>query len=86
MENIQEALLILVIGMIMVIIVLSLAVGIGNFLIKVTNKYIAEDKDARGHSDISSKGKNPKKIAAIVAAVDIVTQGHGRIDSINKNK
>ena len=86
MENIQEALLILVIGMIMVIIVLSLVVGIGNFLIKVTNKYIAEDKDAREYSEINSTGKNPKKISAIVAEVDIATQGQCRIDSINRNK
>ena len=86
MENIQEALLLLLIGMIMVIIVLWLVVGLGNLLIRLTNRYIKEDKDATSNSGISRTGKNPKKIAAIIAAVDIATQGQGKINSINKNR
>ena len=86
MENIQAALVLLLIGMIMVIIVLWLVVGLGNLLIRLTNRYIKEDKDATSNSGISITGKNPKKIAAIIAAVDIATQGQGKINSINKNR
>ena len=85
MENIQSALVLLVIGMIMVIIVLWLVFGLGNLLIRLTNRYIAEDKDIQGYYDVNKSDKNPKKVAAIIAAVDIATQGQGRIDSINKN-
>lgn len=87
MENIQEALLLLLIGMIMVFIILWLVVGLGNILIKATNKYIADVKEDTGEdSKVSNTDKNPKKIATIVAAVDIATQGLGRIESINKIK
>ena len=85
MENIQAALVLLLIGMIMVIIVLWLVVGLGNLLIRLTNRYVNDDKDNQSHPVISKSGKNPKKIAAIIAAVDIETQGQGKIKSINKN-
>lgn len=86
MENIQEALLLLLIGMIMVLIVLSLVVGLGNLLIRLTNRYVKDDKDVQSHFGASRTDKNPKKIAAIIAAVDIATQGQGKINSINKNR
>ena len=86
MENIQEALLLLLIGMIMVIIVLWLVVGLGNLLIRLTNRYVKDDRDAQSHFGASRTDKNPKKIAAIIAAVDIATQGQGKINSINKNR
>ena len=86
MENIQDALFLLLIGMIMVFIVLWLVVGLGNLLIRLTNKYVKEDKDTQSHSGVSRTDKSPKKIAAIIAAVDIATQGQGKIESINKNR
>ena len=86
MENIQDALLLLLIGVIMVFIILWLVVGLGNLLIRLTNRYVKEEKDTQSHSGVSRTDKNPKKIAAIIAAVDIATQGHGKIESINKNR
>ncbi|NLD24983.1 MAG: OadG family protein [Bacteroidales bacterium] len=86
MENIQAALVLLLIGMIMVIIVLWLVVGLGNLLIRLTNKYVKEDKDTPSNYGMSRTGKNPKRIAAIIAAVDVATQGQGKIESINKNR
>ncbi len=83
MENIQSALLLLLIGVIIVFLVLSLVVGLGNLLIRVTNRYVS-DNNGNGTSEIGKAGNDPKKIAAIVAAVDIATQGRGRIDSIKK--
>jgi oxaloacetate decarboxylase gamma subunit len=86
MENIQDALFLLLIGMIMVFIVLWLVVGLGNLLIRLTNRYAKDDKDIQSLSGVGRTDKNPKKIAAIIAAVDIATQGQGKINSINKNR
>ena len=83
MENIQTALFLLGIGIIMVILVLWLVVGIGNLLINITNKYLTEDDNKDNNAE--TLGKDSKKIAAIVAAVEIATQGSGKIDSISKN-
>ena len=82
MENIQTALFLLGIGIIMVFMVLSLVVGIGNLLIRLTNRYIKED--GKNGSVVNPGGTNNKKIAAIIAAVDFATQGSGKVDSINK--
>lgn len=82
MENINEALSLLVVGMVMVFIILLLVVAIGNVVILITNRYIpAMQKATEGGA---TKGSNPKKLAAIAAVVDMITQGEGRVDSIQK--
>lgn len=81
MENINEALGLLAIGMILVFVVLWLVVELGNLIIKLTNKYLPEEEQIAGRGGGKS---NPKKLAAIVAAVEIATQGKGSIDSIQK--
>lgn len=40
MENLNEALSLLAVGMIMVFIILSLVVVIGNVVIRLTNRYV----------------------------------------------
>lgn len=83
MENMNEALSLLVIGMVMVFIILLLVVAIGNAVILLTNRYVpVVQKTATG--DVAIKGTNPQKLAAIAAVVDMITQGEGRIDSIQK--
>lgn len=83
MENINEALSLLAIGMIMVFTILLLVVAIGNAVILLTNRYIPEmQKTTDGIG--ATKHTNPKKLAAIAAVVDIITQGQGRVDSIQK--
>lgn len=83
MENMNEALSLLVIGMVMVLIILLLVVAIGNVVILLTNRYVpATQKAANGR--VTQKGANPKKIAVIAAVVDMITQGEGRVDSIQK--
>lgn len=81
MENLNEALGLLVIGMIMVIIVLWLVVQLGNLIIRLTNRFTPEEE-----KPLNGKGgkTDSKKLAAIVAAVDILTQGKGRVESIQK--
>lgn len=83
MENMNEALSLLVIGMVMVFTILFLVVAIGNVVILLTNRFVpATQKAANGGA--SQKATNPKKLAAIAAVVDMITQGEGRVDSIQK--
>lgn len=83
MENINEALSLLAIGMIMVFIILFLVVAIGNAVILLTNRYIPEMQKTTDRGGVT-KHTNPKKLAAIAAVVDMITQGEGRVDSIQK--
>ena len=82
MENMNEALSLLVVGMIMVLLILFLVVVVGNAVIRLTNRYIpvTEKTDA----GLRAKSINSKKTAAIVAVVDTITQGKGRVNSIKK--
>lgn len=83
MENINEALGLLVVGMVMVFIILFLVVALGNMVIHLTNRYVPvmqkPDDGGRG-----TKSANPKKLAVIAAVVDMITQGKGRVDSVQK--
>lgn len=83
MGNLSEALGLLAIGMIMVIIVLWLVVGLGNLVINLTNRFIPDEIK---HDNVSEPDKHnhSKKIAAIVAAVEVITHGRGKVDSVQK--
>lgn len=83
MENMNEALSLLVIGMVMVLIILLLVVAIGNAVIFLTNRYIPEVQKNTGGGGVA-KQTNLKKIAAIAAVVDAITKGEGRVESIQK--
>lgn len=83
MENLNEALSLLMVGMIMVFTILSLVVVIGNIVIQLTNRYLPEmQKPDQG--GVATKRTHPKKLAAIAAVVDMITQGKGRVDSVQK--
>lgn len=87
MENLNTALGLLVVGMVTVFIILWLVVVIGNLVIRLTNRFIpVADPTAgkAGNGGISGKRVHSKKLAAIVAAVDVVTQGKGNVESIGK--
>ena len=85
MENINEALSLLMVGMIMVFIILTLVVVIGNAVIRLTNRYVpVTPKTSDGR--ITGRSIHTKKIAAIAAVVDFITQGEGRVDSVEENK
>lgn len=87
MENLNTALGLLVVGMVTVFIILWLVVVIGNLVIRLTNRFIPVTGPAEGKpGDRGSAGRkaHSKKLAAIVAAVDVVTQGQGSVESIEK--
>lgn len=87
MENLNTALGLLVVGMVTVLIILSLVVLIGNLVIRLTNRFIPATAPLEGKSEnrgSAGKKTDSKKLAAIVAVVDAVTQGHGNVESIEK--
>lgn len=83
MENMDEALTLLAIGMIMVFLILTLVVGVGNLVIGITNRYIRETLTPVKGGD-RGKSIQPRKLAAIAAVVDVITRGKGRVDTIEK--
>ncbi|MFB6340479.1 hypothetical protein ACE1ET_02095 [Saccharicrinis sp. FJH62] len=78
----QMAFSLLAIGMITVFIILMLVVYVGKAIILFTNRFIKlplEEKIAEVRQTI-----NPKKLAAISAAVSIVTNGKGVVEKVEK--
>lgn len=86
MENLNEALSLLLVGMITVFIILSLVVFIGNMVIRFTNRFMIPETIAVKKEIAAGKAKptNPAKIAAVIAAVDAITGGKGKIEKIDK--
>jgi len=93
-ENISEAILILVIGMITVFIILGLVVLTGQILIRITNQFAPEVKESpkgigviapTNNNALPNNSKiNKKKLAAIIGTVELITRGKGRIEKIEK--
>ena len=82
MQPFNEALSIMIVGMITVIIILLLIVFIGNVIIKLSNKYLPEEI---GETKGKKTGEPSNNIyAAIVAVIDIVTKGRGKVTNIKK--
>jgi len=81
-ENLQMGLSMMVIGMITVFFILFFVVAGGNILIRYVNKYYPIDQDTILPD---KRGSDHSKIAAIVAAVDVVSAGKGKISSIRKS-
>lgn len=86
MENMNEALFLLVVGILTVFVILLLVVAVGNFIIGVTNRFLPTPHRPKKNDTEGDTGIHPKKMAAIVAAVDAVTRGKGKIINIGKTK
>ena len=82
-SDVSTALNLLGIGMITVFVVLTLVVGMGKLLIRIVNRLPEEIKPAQVALGTSSS-MDPKKVAAITAAVDHITHGKGVITKIEK--
>lgn len=82
-QYLSNALLILVAGMITVMLVLWLVVIVGNLLIRLTNRFSPVPEQPviakSAYGSISSG-----TVAAIVAAVETVTGGRGKVSKIEK--
>lgn len=85
MSDLGFALQLMGIGMITVFIILSLVVLLGNLIIRFVNKYLPEEVSKKVQTVASQTGDfNRKKVAAIVSAVKIVTEGKGHVTKIEK--
>lgn len=81
-----QAVELLLSGMITIFVVLSLVVGTGQLLINLVNRWAPEELSRSSTSSPDSRADTPSpaQLAAIVAAVEVVTQGKGRITTIQK--
>jgi len=77
--------LLTVVGMITVFTALIFVVLSGNGIILFVNKFLPEEqKIVQKPRTQASSSFDSKKMAAIVAAVDIATQGKGKVVSVEK--
>lgn len=87
-DEIQTAFSLLLIGMLTVFAVLAIIVGVGKVLILSLNR-LAGDTGVSGKRQPfvarkSSHDLHTKKVAAIAAAVELLTNGEGRIRNIER--
>ena len=83
----QTALLLLIVGMITVFVILSLVVFTGRTLIWVINKYFSEEEIIEYDYKVPYIDEDViyyKKLAAIIAGVEIATSGQGKIAKVER--
>ena len=85
-EGFSTALMLMAVGMITVFTILALIVIFGNILISLVNKYIPETKISAVVNTAALGAIDPRKMAAIVSVVDIVTEGKAKVTSITKTE
>ena len=84
MENLNTAILLMVVGMATVFAILLIVIYLGKGLIALVNKYAPEEVTPV-KSGASSPAPVPGNIlAAISAAVTVVTQGKGKVAKVEK--
>jgi len=79
----QLALTLLIVGMLTVAFILILVVVFGNLLIRFVNKYFPEEVKS-SNSKMRSDNIAGGKLSAIIATVDIITQGKGKVSKVEK--
>lgn len=82
MQPLNEALSIMVVGMITVVFILFLIILIGNLIIRLSNKYLPEETVVLKTGKHGDSSGNTYK--AIEAAIDIITKGKGKVTNIKK--
>ncbi|MCD8092729.1 MAG: OadG family protein [Bacteroides sp.] len=84
MENLNTALLLMVVGMATVFAILLIVIYLGKGLIALVNKYAPEEV-APAKAVATGVAAIPGNIlAAISAAVTVVTQGKGKVAKVEK--
>ena len=85
MENIETAILLMVVGMATVFVILLIVIYLGKLLITLVNKYAPEEVVPEKRDASQGPAPVPGNIlAAITAAVNVVTQGKGKITKVEK--
>lgn len=85
-ESLNTALMLLVVGIITVFTILTLIVLLGNLLIGIINRFFPQTPPVSAAIVNSQQEIASNKMAAIISAVDIVTEGKGKVTSIQKKK
>lgn len=86
MENLNIALLLMVVGMATVFAILLIVIYLGKCLIALVNKYAPEEVVP---AKAAANGPAPVPgniLAAISAAVTVVTQGKGKVAKVEKSE
>jgi oxaloacetate decarboxylase gamma subunit len=85
MENIETALMLMVVGMATVFLILLIVIYLGKLLIFLVNKYAPEVVAPAKRGALRTPAPIPGNIiAAITAAVNVVTHNKGRITKVEK--
>jgi oxaloacetate decarboxylase gamma subunit len=85
MENIKTALLLMVVGMATVFIILLIVIYLGKLLISLVNKYAPEESVPAKQAALRAPAPIPANIlAAITAAVNVVTHNKGHVSKVEK--
>ena len=85
MENLNLALLLMVVGMATVFAILLIVIYLGKLLIALVNKYAPEEVVSVKQTSSQAPVPIPGNIlAAITAAVNVVTQGKGKVTKVEK--
>lgn len=82
MENIEYALMLMVVGMATVFVILLVVINLGKLLITLVNKFAPEE--AQKKSSVTVPTVDAGAMDAIKAAVDILTAGKGQVVKIEK--
>lgn len=82
--NFDIAIELLGVGMITVFLILFLVVFIGYVIIKLVNRYLPQVQPLPVVSKIITSAIHPDKMAAIVSAVQTVTNGKGKVVKVEK--
>jgi len=84
MENLNLALLLMVVGMATVFAILLIVIYLGKLLIALVNKYAPEEVAPAKQAANAPAAISGNIMAAINAAVTVVTQGKGKVAKVEK--
>ena len=83
-SNFDLALQLLGVGMLTVFLILFLVVFLGNIIIRFVNRFVPQAQTVAPAPAVIPSAVDPKKMAAIVATVQIVTGGKGKVVNVEK--
>jgi oxaloacetate decarboxylase (Na+ extruding) subunit gamma len=84
MENLETALLLMVVGMATVFVILLIVINLGKLLILLVNKYAPEEVVPVKQASRAPEAIPGNIMAAITAAVNVVTHGKGKVSKVEK--
>ena len=84
MENLNIALLLMIVGMATVFAILLIVIYLGKGLIALVNKYAPEEVAPAKQAANAPAAVPGNIMAAISAAVSVVTQGKGKVAKVEK--